>query len=52
MRKKNYKGRCVKRAIPKSNEICKTYDDIQFKYDNEEELIRNEMSQLDDITSR
>ena len=32
MKKKNYKGRCVKRAVPKSKEICKTYNDIQFKF--------------------
>ena len=29
MRKKNYKGRCEKRSIPKCEGICKTYDDIQ-----------------------
>ncbi len=29
MRKKNYKGRCEKRSIPKCKGICKTYDDIQ-----------------------
>ncbi len=32
MRKKNYKGRCIKRAVAKSKEICRTYDDIGFKY--------------------
>lgn len=32
MRKKNYKGRCVKRTIPKSKEVCRTYDDIAFNY--------------------
>ena len=32
MRKKNYKGRCVKRTILKSKEPCRTYDDIQFAY--------------------
>ena len=29
MRKKNYKGRCEKRSVPKCEGICKTYDDIQ-----------------------
>lgn len=29
MRKKNYKGRCEKRSIPKCEGTCKTYDDIQ-----------------------
>ena len=29
MRKKNYKGRCLKRTIPKCTDICRTYDDIQ-----------------------
>ncbi len=32
MRKKNYKGRCEKRLLPKCREICKTYDKIQFVY--------------------
>ena len=32
MRKKDYKGRCVKKAISKSKEICRTYDPIQEKY--------------------
>ena len=32
MRKKNYKGRCEKRALSKCKEICRTYDDIQFAY--------------------
>lgn len=32
MRKKNYKGRCVKRTMPKSKEVCKTYDNIQYSY--------------------
>jgi len=29
VRKKNYKGRCEKRSVPKCEGICKTYDDIQ-----------------------
>ena len=29
MRKKNYKGRCEKKSVPKCEGICKTYDDIQ-----------------------
>ena len=26
MRKKNYKGRCEKKSVPKCNEIFKAYD--------------------------
>ena len=29
MRKKNYKGRCEKRSVPKCVDICRTYDRIQ-----------------------
>lgn len=32
MRKKNYKGRCEKRALSKCKEICRTYDSIQSAY--------------------
>ena len=32
MRKKNYKGRCEKRSIPKCVEVCRTYDPIQAAY--------------------
>lgn len=32
MRKKNYKGRCQKRSISKCNEVCRTYDAIQYAY--------------------
>lgn len=32
MRKKNYKGRCEKRTVGKSKEVCRTYDDIQKAY--------------------
>ena len=32
MRKKNYKGRCVKRTLSKCKGICKTYDNIQSVY--------------------
>ena len=32
MRKKNFKGRCEKRIISKCNEVCRTYDAIQFAY--------------------
>lgn len=32
MRKKNYKGRCEKRSISKSKEICRTYDALQSAY--------------------
>ena len=30
MRKKNYKGRCVKKAVSKSQEVCRTYDNLQI----------------------
>ena len=32
MRKKNYKGRCEKKSVPKCNEIFKAYDAIQNQY--------------------
>lgn len=32
MRKKNYKGRCEKRVLSKSKEVCRLYDAIQSKY--------------------
>lgn len=32
MRKKNFKGRCEKRVIAKCNEVCRTYDAIQYAY--------------------
>lgn len=32
MRKKNFKGRCEKRKIGKCEEVCKTYDVIQYTY--------------------
>ena len=32
MRKKNFKGRCEKRAIDKCVEVCRTYDAIQYAY--------------------
>lgn len=32
MRKKNYKGRCEKRTISKCEEICRTFDSIQYAY--------------------
>ena len=40
MRKKNYKGRCEKRLLSKCEEICRTYDAIQYAY--AEELEKNE----------
>lgn len=30
MRKKNFKGRCEKRVLPKMDGICKTYDKVQY----------------------
>ena len=32
MRKKGFKGRCVKKTLSKSKEICRTYDPLQSKY--------------------
>ena len=32
MRKKNFKGRCEKRAIAKCEGVCRTYDAIQSTY--------------------
>ena len=32
MRKKNFKGRCEKRRIAKCEEVCRTYDAIQYAY--------------------
>ena len=32
MRKKNYKGRVVKRYLPKCTDICRTYDPIMTAY--------------------
>ena len=32
MRKKGYKGRCIKKALPKCKEVCRTYDEIQTAY--------------------
>ncbi len=32
MRKKNYKGRCEKRSVPKCEGICKTYDALVRKH--------------------
>lgn len=32
MRKKNYKGRCVKKSVSKAKDICRTYDEIQLSY--------------------
>ena len=32
MRKKNYKGRCEKRRLSKCQDVCRTYDTIQYHY--------------------
>ena len=32
MKKKNFKGRCVKRKLDKCEEICRTYNPIQYAY--------------------
>lgn len=32
VRKKDYKGRCEKKVLSKSHEVCRTYDAIQSAY--------------------
>lgn len=32
MRKKNYKGRCQKRALSKCTDVVRTYDSIQYAF--------------------
>lgn len=32
MKKRNFKGRCEKRTIPKCKDVCRTYDPIQYVY--------------------
>lgn len=32
MRKRNFKGRCTKRYVPKCTDICRTYDALQEAY--------------------
>ncbi len=32
MRKKRYKGRCEKRALPKCKGVCRTYDAVQYAF--------------------
>lgn len=32
MRKKSYKGRCEKKVLSKSKDVCRTYDAIQSNY--------------------
>lgn len=32
MIKKNYKGRCIKKSVNKSKEVCRTYNDLQLAY--------------------
>lgn len=32
MRKKNFKGRCEKRKLPKCEEVCRTYGAIQYVF--------------------
>ena len=43
MRKKNYKGRCEKRAVKKCGTICKTFDPIQSAFvtilDNRNDIV-------------
>ena len=30
MRKKNFKGRCIKKTVSKAKDVCRTYDEIQL----------------------
>lgn len=43
MRKKNYEGRCEKRAVKKCGTICKTFDPIQSAFvtilDNRNDIV-------------
>lgn len=32
MIKKNYKGRCIKKSVSKSKEVCRTYNNLQLAY--------------------
>ncbi len=32
MRRKNYKGKVIKRFLPKCNDVCRTYDPIMTAY--------------------
>ncbi len=32
MRKKNFKGRCEKRTVSKCEDVCRTFDAIQYSY--------------------
>ena len=34
MRRKNYKGRCEKRVLGKSTEVCRFYEELQTLYAN------------------
>ena len=38
MRKQKYKGRCEKRMISKSKEVCRFYNNLQSKYADKLEL--------------
>lgn len=42
VRKRNFKGRCTKRYVPKCMDICRTYDALQEAY-------ADELSQSDDV---
>ena len=45
MRKKGYKGRCQKRTLPKCQDVCRTYDNIQYVYAD----ILNESEEIKEI---
>ncbi len=32
MRKKNFKGRCEKRKLPKCEDVCRTFDALQYAF--------------------
>ncbi len=44
MRKKGFKGRCEKRKLEKCEDVCRTYDEIQFAFAdllNEDENVKS-----------
>lgn len=38
MRKKGYKGRCEKKDLSKSQEVCRTYDVIQIQKEERQHM--------------
>lgn len=42
MRKKNYKGRCVKKTVSKADGVCRTYDALQL-------AVLDDLEQIEEI---